>query len=134
MSAVTVTYLGLEHLSKRGDYDEYIFSFSLVDTALIGAPEESSETSVTDVAARISRSLQSIWRITLPQVEKVLFEHSRRALLERLSSEGKTAELAVDLNSSTAPRENPYDLDRIAMATGTTYEVDVHRPLGFRGT
>ena len=134
MPAITVTFLGLEALSKRGDFDEFLFKFAYVDTSLVGSPEETGNTAQASVTARMSRSLQSTWKLGRPSLQKVLFEYARRGLVDRISAEGGAGSFAIDLNSSSAPQKNPYDPERISMVEGTRYQVDVSRPIRFRGT
>jgi hypothetical protein len=132
MVSKTVTFLRYEQLPKAGDYLEVVFDFSVVDSSLVSPPEEIIHTSQARIAVKMSRTLQSTWRLESPQLEKVLFEHANRHLLQRVSDGAFKESDRVDLNTSTAPAACPYDPDRIVMTPGTTFEVEVERHLGFR--
>lgn len=128
----TISFLEYERLANVGDYEEFLFRFSLVDTTLIGTPEESALTTPVPVFVKISRTLQNTWRLQLPDLVKILFEYAKRHLMEQVSKGAPVDDARVDLNSSTAPAKCPYDSARVAMDPGSSFEVDVKRNLGFR--
>ena len=133
MVSKTLTFLRYEQLPKAGDYLEVVFDFSVVDTSLVSRPGEIIHTSQARIAVKMSRTLQATWHLESPQLEKVLFEHASRHLLQRVSDGVFFKESDhVDLNTSTAPAACPYDPDRIVMTPGITYKVEVEGLLGFR--
>jgi hypothetical protein len=134
MTSITVTLFKIITIPKAGDYDEYQFRFSAIQTDLIGGPEEAARTRRILVTARMSRSLQAIWRLEGAAVPKVLFECARRQLEERASVRGDLGDFEVDLNSYAAPRQCPYEPDRILMREGIAFQVLLNKPLGFHGT
>ena len=132
MAVQTITFLEYERLAKLGDYEEFLFRFSLLDTPLIGTPEESALTNQVPVFAKISRTLQNTWKLQLPDLAKVLFEYAKRHLMEQVSKGAPLDDVRVELSTSTAPAECPYDPTRISMDPGSNFEVDVKRNLGIR--
>ena len=130
MAKVKVTYVGETPLPKSGDYVEVVFEFSLVPSQFVGAPEEKSETWSARVRGKMSRSLQATWRLADSSVHRVLFEYSRRALLEKVTSGERITEVAVDLNTSTAPDQNPYDPEVIKIYV-RHYQTDESIPQEF---
>ena len=119
-------------MAKVGDYEEFLFRFSMVDTTHIGSPEESALSTHVPVFVKISRTLQNTWSIESSDLVKVLFEYAKRHLIEEVSIGAPLDEVRVDLNTSTVPIGCPYDPARIALDPGVTFEVDIRRNLGFR--
>ena len=132
MGTTSVKFLDFEQLSKAGDYIEIVFSFSLVDAYLVGRPEEDTSTTRARVSVRMTRSLQSIWRLESPRLEKVMFEYAKRALQARVSRGSPKEYDQIDLNTTTAPSICPFDPDRITITPGAGFQVEAQRPLGFR--
>ena len=132
MTTQSISFLEHERLAKVGDYEEFLFRFSMVDTTHIGSPEESTLTTQVPVFVKISRTLQNTWSLQSSDLVKVLFEYAKRHLMKEVSRGSPVAEVRVDLNTSTASSECPYDPARIAMDSGVNFEVEIKRNLGFR--
>ena len=132
MTTQSISFLEHERLAKVGDYEEFLFRFSMVDTTHIGSPEESALTTHVPVFVKISRTLQNTWSLQSTDLAKVLFEYAKRHLMEEVSRGAPLDDVRVDLNTSTVPTESPYDPARIAMDPSISFEVDIRRNLGFR--
>lgn len=130
----TLTYLGHECLPKMGDATEIRFSFSVIDTSLIGIPEQHMNVIRRTVVVKMSGTLQATWRLQSQQLEKVAFEFAKRHLIKKVAEGTASIDEIIDLNTSTAPATCPYDPERIAMTVGDRYEVSVQKPLGFHST
>jgi len=132
MTSKTLTFIGFEYVPKAGDYTDIRFDFSIVDTAFVGGPEERKNTSQVKVLARISRTLEAIWKLAPPQLEKVLYEFAKRHLQDKVSDGTDSADERIDLNTSTAQQDCPYEPERISITPGSRFEVEVRRQFGFR--
>ena len=134
MASKTLTFVSFERLPTVGDYTDIRFNFSIVDTSLVGSPEEGTHTSQVKVLVRISRTLEAIWKLAPPQLDKVLYEFAKRHLQDKVSDGTDIPDEQVDLNTSTAPQECPCELERISMIPGSRFEVEVRRQMGFRAS
>jgi hypothetical protein len=132
MASKTLTFIGFENIPKAGDYTDIRFDFSIVDTSFVGTPEEGNNTSEVEVLVRISRTLEAIWTLAPSQLDKVSYEFAKRHLQDKVSDGTDTPDERIDLNTSTAERECPYNPERISMTPGSRYEVEVRRHFGFR--
>lgn len=131
MPTQSISFIEHERLAKAGDYEEFLFRFSMVDASHIGSPEESALTTHATVFVKISRTLQNTWRLQMSDLVKVLFEYAKRHLMEELSRGAPVADGRVDLNTSTAPTDCPFDSAKIAMDPNLNFEVEIKRYLGF---
>jgi hypothetical protein len=134
MTVISATFLKSTRLDRLGDYAEFAYDFSTVEAHLVGAPEEKAATRPSRVTVKLTRSLQSMWRLSDQDAERVSYEFARRDLQEHIAEGSDTGDIALELHSSTQPRDCPYDPNRIIMYLGDSFEVEVHRPLGFRRT
>jgi hypothetical protein len=103
-----------------------------VESHLLGSPEEDSSTVSRRVIVKLTRSLQSSWRLSDEDAEKVSFEFAKRALPTNVAQGTHLADLSLDLHSSTQPKDCPYNPNKIALTPGASFEIEVRKPLGFR--
>jgi hypothetical protein len=128
-----VTFLGSEPLPKIGDYDEFLFRFSVVDFESINNNQENIESNLYSIQAKMSRSLQSIWVVDLSSCEKILYEESKKTLFTHIKSGNPGNKIFLDLNTSSASKTPPNDIKKIVMENGAEFKIETKKPLGFPG-
>jgi len=127
MPSKTITFLSLESLPQRGDKIEICFTFSLLDTSLVGTPEEQTKTTYPTVIVKMSRSLQTTWNLHPPELEKIMFEYAERHLDKLVADGNEVVSESLDLYTSTAPLKCPYDPSSIMITPEESHEVIVKR-------
>jgi hypothetical protein len=128
----TVTILTDELLDRAGDFTERLYAISVVDTPLVGTPEEHASTKRVLMTVKVSRSLQSTWRLSDEELRAVMYESGKRFLVKSIGSGDSSPSINLDLNTSTAPAKCPYGPSRITIDLGKPFEVESTRPLGFQ--
>lgn len=112
----------------------YIFEFSTVPKEKLNKPEQDKIIRHHKIKILASRSEKSFWKGKNPDlqddqnIKKVLFEEARRHLIKQLEN----GELEVDREilldwGATCP----YDPNKINMAMGAWYEVEIKTKIGF---
>src|SRR5579862_6141519 len=75
----TVTFGEPQDVTTQGlDGDEYGFPFSVVESCLIGQPEQKSHTIEHRVIVSMSRNKRIIWRLEGEAQMRVMFEFGKR--------------------------------------------------------
>jgi hypothetical protein len=132
----TLTFQRPSFLQSQKIAIECVFPFSLVDSSLIGMPEEKSRTSQHQVKVTASFSLIAAWGfpITADQQTKhntsnlqiVLFEYGKRYVVQKLKTSNNLAlEEELDLNASKAELPCPFDPSLIQDPDGAIIKVAV---------
>jgi len=105
------------------------FPFTMVDSGLIGSPEESKKTTSHRLEVTIARSVYDPWRFDGVDLELILFEIGRREIIERLRQKGRISEL----ESVSVPQEKecPFDPKRIDQPDGFVVNVEIPSKIGF---
>lgn len=126
------------------------FPFTLVDSSLIGAPEEWSRTSGYLISVSATLELVHAWefgfvtsindneqvRNDRDNLMKVLFEYAKQYVIQKLkSSEPLAQQEKLTLNTSNAEVPCPYHYSRIQAPTNTSNvicEVETNPPANLR--
>lgn len=101
-------------LPKTIDAVEYQFPFTVVDSSLIGSPEEESETKQHSVTVGITGVLDACWRLSQPDLVKVLFEYAKRHIAEKLKDGTLSDKEELWLLTSSHPSKCPFDPSMIS--------------------
>ena len=123
----TFRFLGGRLLPTQRDAIEFVFEFSYIDSNLIGSPEENSSTQHVTIFTSITGTLHSIWSSSDPSfdVQKVLFEFSKRHLSEKLKEGTLLPKEKLWLSTTTLPSEVPFESKKIQMKTGESFDVEI---------
>lgn len=109
----TIFFEPTKRILARGDFTVYVFPFRLVDTDLIGYPDEISRSSHHKVTVVVSRTLASCWHFNDDQQHRVMFEYGKRHIIQKVrdGTLGESEEL--DLHTGNAELPCPFDPERI---------------------
>jgi len=110
------------------DVWSYRFPFSIVETSLLGSPEEKSRTQQYVVTIGLSRELRVNWRVgevDESELVKLLFEFGKRHVFEKLQHGSLTEEEELLLTTQNSPQECPFEISRIADPEGASFDVEV---------
>src|SRR5438105_9934643 len=120
-----------------GDLERFSFDFTVVDSALIGTPEEEAATEHHRVIASVSDVREGTWNLaSRDDLRKVLFEYAQRFVCElvengKLDKDQNTVERPM-LTSSNSPDACQFNPAKIKGPDGFHREVEVrNRPIGF---
>lgn len=112
-------------LQTGRDAIEYLFPYTLVDSSLVGAPEEKSRTSHFRIMVGASRTLHSCWELQEDQFERVLFEYGKRHVIEKIRDRTLSDKEELLLHTGNTEIPCPFDPSRIPSPVGATLEVEV---------
>jgi hypothetical protein len=104
---------------------DMMFPFNIVNSDLIGAPEEKSSTQEFNLKVGISDSLFACWSLRPNDLVKVLFEYGKRYVVQQLKDNTLASEQELFLTTSKYPTVCPFDPSRIPAPSGATIEVDI---------
>lgn len=133
----TITFSEPHDVTNRHqDWVQYSYPFTLVDSSLIGRPEEQSQTQERRFISGIFRSRRAGWHISDADLPKILFEFGRRHLVSLIESHQLPTDdtircplLSFDSHPESAC---PFDPAAIQSPTGLTIEVEQPKPpMGF---
>ena len=133
----TITFGEPENVTNPGqDGVEYSFPFTIIDTALIGTPEQKSQTHEHRIIVPISRTRRAGWHLSDSALVAILFEFGRRHLADIVRSHGIPSDYTLRFPTiSTASHPDipcPFDPEAIPTPTGFTMTVEQQRPrIGF---
>ena len=102
---------------------EFLFPFSLVESSFVGQPEELSKTSQHRIKMGITGTLHSMWGLNEDSLVRVLFEHGKRHIAQKLKDGSLTAREELMLSTSNSPQRSPFDPKRIDSPNGTEVRV-----------
>ena len=95
------------------NFTEYVFPFRLVDTELIGNPDEISRSSYHKITVIISRTLASCRDFDDDQQHRVMFEYGKRHIMQKVR-DGTLREFEeLDLHTANVELPCPFDPGRI---------------------
>jgi hypothetical protein len=113
------------------------FPFNMVDSSLVGAPEEQNRTSPHHVQVSATLELVAVWGFYFAggvyeqsendnyKLMKVLFEHGKRYVVKKLQDTGELAQVEkLELNTSSPEMRDRFDPSRIQDPVGVILEVD----------
>jgi hypothetical protein len=132
-----ITFGPPEDVTNPGqDGIQYSFPLTVVDTTLVGAPEEKAQTQARRVIVPISRSRLVTWRLAKEDLIKVLFEYGKRHVVELAKSNALPKEYTIRFPTITTishPNSTcPFDPGVIEKPTGASIHVEQEKPrIGF---
>jgi len=109
------------------DGSEYHYRFSLVDTSLIGMPEENYYTSIHRIRVFISGTMEAVWLARQANINfiKVCYEYAKRELIQKVKDGSIQDRQELEILSTNYPNECPFQSDRIIMEVGTFTDFEV---------
>jgi hypothetical protein len=107
------------------DVTQYRFEFSVVDSSLIGQPEERSGTLYGRLFVGITIELNLNWRLKDEELLKVLFEYGKRHVIQKIKDGTLSDREELLLTTSNSPEDCPFDPSRIPHPSGAKFEVEV---------
>jgi hypothetical protein len=106
------------------DAFELSFPFRLVDSDLIGKPEEESKSTYHQISVVVTGSLVSSWNFTDDQLLRVMYEYGKRHVVEKIR-EGTLSEFEeIDLHTRNVELPCPFDPDRIENPIDSVVKVE----------
>jgi hypothetical protein len=133
----TITFGEPENVTNPGqDGVQYSFPFTIVDSTLIGAPEEKAQTQSRRIIVPISRSRLAAWRFPEEALVKVLFEYGKRHVVALVKSNDLPAEYTIRYPTITTVSHPdsycPFDPTVIEEPAGQSINVEQEKPrIGF---
>jgi len=130
MGKSTVTFYRSYPLPVVRHAIEFGFKFNVVDSSLIGAPEEKSETRDYFLKVGISETLAACWQLSDPDLFKVLFEYGKRYVIQKIKDGTLADEEELWLFTTSHPTTCPFDPSRIELKEKVSFEVEIpEKPL-----
>jgi hypothetical protein len=121
----SITFEAPSPLPRTRDATEYVFPYAIVDSSLVGTPEERSRTSSFSIRVGGTGSLISCWDFEEADLIRVLFEYGKRHVIQKLKDGALSDKEELLLSTSTAEIPCPFDPSRIPNLAGATIEVDL---------
>ncbi|MBC8491627.1 MAG: hypothetical protein H8D42_03615 [Candidatus Marinimicrobia bacterium] len=102
-------------------------NYSIVDSDLLGKPEEKSETKHYKILVYISRTLESMWMHYDENIDmkKVLYEYGKRHIVKKLKENTLANVETLWLMTNTHPNQCPFDSSRISEPNGEDIEIEI---------
>src|SRR3990167_1071636 len=122
---------------KFGDYKQlpitrdgldFLFHFITVDSRYVGAPEEFGKMEPYHLVVCISGTLRVMWGLQGLPLVKTLFELGKCHLIEKVKDGTLTSKVELQLATSNAPNEAPFDTSRIPDPQGFEVFVPMEKP------
>ncbi|HEY6153569.1 MAG TPA: hypothetical protein VIW07_07525 [Candidatus Udaeobacter sp.] len=133
----TISFGEPENVTNPGqDGVQYSFPFSVIDSALIGAPEQTARTMTHRIIVPISRSRLVSWSVQDDALIKILFEYGKRHVAYLVKSNDLPAEYTIRFPTITTVSHPdsvcPFDPAVIEEPTGASIAVERAKPqIGF---
>jgi hypothetical protein len=122
----TIKFTDGKWLPVRGTRFDYELRYSVVDTDFVGTPDEMSHTEYGSIVVGISMVLATAWGLSDESSrEKVLFEFAKQHIKEKVSNNTLNEREVLQLATSTAPKECPFDPNRIKVSFYEPFEFPV---------
>ena len=119
-------------ISNRGDDSRsFLFPFSVVDSDLLGAPEEVKATTAHRLIVTVTGSRLAAWNLSDEDLIRVLFEIGRRDVEDGVKQGASNRERRVSVNTATHSATCPFDPARIPKPEGHVMQVEEYRKIGF---
>lgn len=115
--------------SSNRDIAQYLFKFTVIDSSLIGEPEEFSKTFRSKIIVGITLELNRNWQLKDKDNEliKVLFEYGKRHVIQKLKDGTLSEREEIFLTTSNSPENCPFDPSRIINPRYVKFEVDISK-------
>ena len=133
----TITFDEPQNLTNPGqDGVQYSFPFTILDSALIGTPEQKSQTHEHRVIVPISRTRRAGWPLSDLALIRVLFEYGRRHVSDIVRSSGLPPDYTLRFPTITPDSHPempcPFAPEAIPSPVGFTMTVEQLKPrIGF---
>ncbi len=115
----TIKLISAKEINEGRDAVQVLINYSLIDSSLIGKPEEKSSTKYYTVMVGISRTLLTMWsardkKISNPRnLEKIFFEYAKRHIIQKIEEQSLMEHEELWLATNTQPNECPFEADNI---------------------
>jgi hypothetical protein len=110
---------------------QFAFPFSVVDSDLIGTPEEQPATKHHCITVKVSDVKVKIWELDTsnePYTEKILFRYASKYVAEKIRTDSLLDELMLTITNHTHPDNKlPFDPTRINTPNRTMENVEIER-------
>lgn len=107
------------------DAAELIFPFRLIDSALIGSPEEERRSTYHQISVVATGTLVACWNLTDGQRLRVMYEYAKRHVVDKIR-EGTLSEFEeIDLHTRNVELPCPFDPDRIESPINAIVTVEI---------
>jgi len=115
------------HLRETIDAIEYKFPLTVVESSLVGEPEEQSETKEHIILTSITGTLASTWGLFENQLdlEKVLYEYSKRHVIKKLKDGTLGNREELWLSNLGYPSKCPFDPSKIKEPGKRIFDFDI---------
>jgi hypothetical protein len=133
----TILFMEPENVTNPGqDRVQYSFPFSVIDSTLIGAPEQRSQTRNHRVIVGISRTRLAGWRLADEDLLRALFEFGKRHVASLAQSNALPSGYTIRcplISTGSHPEPNcPFDPAAIPSPIDFTMMIEVAKPrIGF---
>jgi hypothetical protein len=126
----TLIFEAPEAMPRRRDATEYRFPYRIVDSDLVGRPEEYARSDHRDITVAISGSLLGCWGLPDNILPKVLFEYGHRHLKQKILDDTLSSSEELFLHTGNTEKRCPFDAARIEKPAGATLVIsDPVKPL-----
>ena len=122
-----LTLIEEHELPRTRDGSDYIYRFSLVDTSLIGQPEENHSTTHHRIKVGISGTMEAVWMARQENISfiKVCYEFGKRELIQKIKDGSIQDYQELIITSINYPNECPFQSDRIQFEVGAFVDFEV---------
>lgn len=91
------------------DVTEYVFPFRVVNTDLVGGPDEKLYSSRHTIKVAVTETLSATWEFTDDELHRVMFEYGKRHTIQKLQ-DGTLREVEeLDLHTGNAQYPCPFN-------------------------
>jgi hypothetical protein len=133
MKATRITFgVPKEVTNPDEDSRSFLYPFSFVDSDLVGTPEEARVTAEHRLIVTAANNRLPAWRLSEPDLVKVLFEIGRRTLEGVVKNGTLKRTLSVTVSTETHSSVCPFDPSRIKSPQGSVMAVPEESRIGFR--
>lgn len=119
-----LTFETPQELPKRRDATEYSFPFRMVDSNLVGAPEEMARSTQHTLIVGVSGTLEACWQLPKHLLQRVLFEYGRRHIKQKILDEALSQSEELFLHTGNTETRCPFDPNRIQDPSGAALEFE----------
>jgi hypothetical protein len=135
MKTLCLSFGKSENITQPDYYAVYRFPFTVIDSELIGSPEETRMTTTHSVIVEVTATQRAglAWGdISEPDFRKILFEIGRRKIMDKAKRDSLSATETVTVDASTHGAKRPFNPSDIVEPDGTIFYVEKeHRRIGF---
>lgn len=120
----TIFFEPTRRITSGCDVTEYVFPFRVVDTTLVGGPDEILQSSHHAIKVAVTRTLSSSWDFTDDNLHRVMFEYGKRHVIQKVQ-DGTLREFEeLDLHTANAPCPCPFDPAQIENPMGAVITLE----------